>query len=159
MSPWRRSSTITRKTNNNKIKPNYIVNARFRRRSFHEPNLVRIKADPNFLDGLNWFRCQTRFKRIKMLSSVKLLAKYVIIIYTLGNAHEKFVVWIKTVPKSLQEAKFSARLSGWAVPTRPLPSLKKTLTFKLGIVHSLSCENGLYLRENEKSFPYQRLST
>ena len=111
MSPWRRSSTIPRKTNNNKIKPNYIVNARFRRRSFHEPNLVRIKADPNYLDRLNWFRRQTRFKRIKMLSSVKLPAKYVIIIYTLGNAHEKFVVWIKTVPKSLQEAKFSARLS------------------------------------------------
>ena len=24
--------------------------ARFRRRTFHEPNLIRIKADPNYLD-------------------------------------------------------------------------------------------------------------
>ena len=27
--------------------------ARFRRRTFHEPNLIRIKADPNYLDRLN----------------------------------------------------------------------------------------------------------
>ena len=26
--------------------------ARFRRRTFHEPNLIRIKADPNYLDRL-----------------------------------------------------------------------------------------------------------
>ena len=37
-----------------------------------------------------------------MLISVKLLTKYVIIIYALGSAHEKFGVWIKAVPKSLQ---------------------------------------------------------
>ena len=30
--------------------------ARFRRRTFHESNLIRIKADPNYLDQLNWFR-------------------------------------------------------------------------------------------------------
>ena len=31
--------------------------ARFRHRTFHEPNLIRIKADPNYLlDRLNWFR-------------------------------------------------------------------------------------------------------
>ena len=35
-----------------------------------------------------------------MLISVKQLAKYTIIIYVLG--HEKFGVWIKAVPKSLQ---------------------------------------------------------
>ena len=29
---------------------------RFRRPTFHEPNLIRIKADPNYLDRLNWFR-------------------------------------------------------------------------------------------------------
>ena len=29
---------------------------RFRRRSFHEPNLFRIKADQNDLDRLSWFR-------------------------------------------------------------------------------------------------------
>ena len=33
---------------------------------------------------------------------------------------------------------------------RPLPSSK---------VHNLSCENEFYLHENEKSFPYRRLST
>ena len=37
-----------------------------------------------------------------MLISVKLLTKYVIIIYALGSVHEKFGVWIKAVPKSLQ---------------------------------------------------------
>ena len=37
-----------------------------------------------------------------MLISVKLLTNYVIIIYTLGSVHEKFGVWIKAVPKSLQ---------------------------------------------------------
>ena len=26
---------------------------RFRRRTFHEPNLIRIKADPNYYDRLN----------------------------------------------------------------------------------------------------------
>ena len=29
--------------------------ARFRRRTFHEPNLIRLKADQNYLDRLNWF--------------------------------------------------------------------------------------------------------
>ena len=28
----------------------------FRRLPFHEPILIRIKADPNYLDRLNWFR-------------------------------------------------------------------------------------------------------
>ena len=32
--------------------------AQFRRRSFHEPNLIRIKADPNYLDRLK--RCAKR---------------------------------------------------------------------------------------------------
>ena len=27
--------------------------ARFRRRTFHERNLIRIEADPNYLDRLN----------------------------------------------------------------------------------------------------------
>ena len=39
-----------------------------------------------------------------MLISVKLLTKYIIIIYALGLAHEKFCVWIEAIPK----AKFSA---------------------------------------------------
>ena len=37
-----------------------------------------------------------------MLTSVNPLTKYVIIIYALGLAHEKFGVCIKAVPKSLQ---------------------------------------------------------
>ena len=37
-----------------------------------------------------------------MLISVKLLTKYVIIIYALGSVHEKFGVSIKAVPKSFQ---------------------------------------------------------
>ena len=30
-----------------------ILKVRFRLRTFHEPNLIRIKADPNYLDRLN----------------------------------------------------------------------------------------------------------
>ena len=46
-----------------------------------------------------------------MLISVKLLTKYVIIIYALGSVHEKFVVRIKAVPKKgAPEAKFPAGL-------------------------------------------------
>ena len=37
-----------------------------------------------------------------MLISVKLLTKYVIIIYALGSVHEKFGVEIKAIPKALQ---------------------------------------------------------
>ena len=29
-----------------------VTKARFRRRTFHEPNLIRIKTDPNYLDRL-----------------------------------------------------------------------------------------------------------
>ena len=39
-------------------------------------------------------------KRRKMLISVKLLTKYLIVIYALGSIHDKFGVW--AVPKSLQ---------------------------------------------------------
>ena len=31
----------------------FVSSARFRRRTFHELNLIRIKADPNYLDRLN----------------------------------------------------------------------------------------------------------
>ena len=51
----------------------------------------------------------------KTLISVKLLTKYVIIIYALASVSEKFGVSIKAVPK----AKFSAVLgekNSWAVP-------------------------------------------
>ena len=41
-----------------------------------------------------------------MLISVKLLAKYVIIIYALGSVHEKVGVWVKAVPKSLQRRNY-----------------------------------------------------
>ena len=37
-----------------------------------------------------------------MLILAKLLEKYIIIIYALGSAHEKFGVWIKAISKSLQ---------------------------------------------------------
>ena len=35
-----------------RIDLNQLTEARFRRRTFHEPNLIRIKADPNYLDRL-----------------------------------------------------------------------------------------------------------
>ena len=73
--------------------------------TFREPNLIRLKDDQNYLDFRNWFDAdlnssRTKFKKSKMLILVKLLAKYVTIIYALGSVHEKFGVWIKTVPKS-----------------------------------------------------------
>ena len=37
--------------------------------------------------------------------------------------------------------------------------IPKALRFKMRLVHNLSCENEFYLPENEKRFPYQRLST
>ena len=33
--------------------------AQFRHQTFYEPNLIQIKANPNYLDGLNWFRRQS----------------------------------------------------------------------------------------------------
>ena len=50
-----------------KISSHCTNKARFRRRTFHERNLIRIRADPNYLDRLNWFRRRAKFKRRKML--------------------------------------------------------------------------------------------
>ena len=58
----------------------------------HEPNLIRIEVDPNFLDrpdsDANLNCSWTKFKRWKLVTSVKLLTKNVIIIYALGSVHE-----------------------------------------------------------------------
>ena len=43
-----------------------------------------------------------------MIISVKLLSKYVIIIYALESVQEKFGVWIKAVPNVAPKAKFPA---------------------------------------------------
>ena len=37
-----------------------------------------------------------------MLISVKLFTKCIIIIYALGSVHEKFSIWIKVIPKSIE---------------------------------------------------------
>ena len=54
-----------------------------------EPNLIRIKADTNHLDRIDsdadLNSCRTKLKRRKVLISVKLLGKYVIIIHALGS--------------------------------------------------------------------------
>ena len=66
--------------------------------NFYEPNLIQIKANPDYLDRQNCFRRRsyysnrTKLIRRKMLISVKLLTKYVIIIYALGSVQEKFGV-------------------------------------------------------------------
>ena len=52
-----------------------------------------------------------------MLILVKLLTKYVIIIYALASVHEKFGVRIKAVPKSLQRRN---SWPGWAKRTPEL---------------------------------------
>ena len=46
-----------------------------------------------------------------------------------------------------------------AIFNRSLPSYKKPSHLKCGQVYNLSCEKEFYLHENEKSLPYQRLST
>ena len=76
---------------------------RFRRRTFHEPNLIRIKPTQiiktGWIDSDADLDCSwTKLKRRKMLISVKPACKYVILIYALGSVHEKFGVWIKAVP-------------------------------------------------------------
>ena len=45
-----------------------------------------------------------------------------------------------------------------SLSNRPLPNSKNT-HFQNEAQPLISCENELYLREIEKSFPYQRLST
>ena len=44
--------TINILTRQNK-KTRQLLGPRFRRRTVHEPNQIRIKADPNYLDRLN----------------------------------------------------------------------------------------------------------
>ena len=50
-----------------------------------------------------------------MIISVKLLTKYVIIVYALGSMHEKFGVLIKAVPKSKSPTGLGGK-NGRAVP-------------------------------------------
>ena len=70
-----------------------VSKARFRGRTVHKPNLIRPKLfrPAELIQMLILIPAE-----LKMLISVKLLSKYVIIIYAL---HEKFGVWIKAVPK------------------------------------------------------------
>ena len=71
-------------------------------------DLIGIKAQTQiiytgWIDSVTDLNCTwIKFKGRKMLISVKLLTKYVIIISALGSVHEKFGFWIKAVPKSLQ---------------------------------------------------------
>ena len=87
----------------------------FRRRTFHETNLIPIIRLTQiikmaWIDSDTDLNCSwTKFKTPKMLILVKLLTKYVIIIYALGSVHEKFSIWIKAIPKLLQRRNF-----GWA---------------------------------------------
>ena len=74
--------------------------AQFRRRTFHEPNLIQICTDPNYkstpvdsdveLNSPNLIQFEP--KLLEKNRKPKLLAKYVIIIYALGSARERFGV-------------------------------------------------------------------
>ena len=84
-----------------------MTKARFGRRTFYEPSLIRIKTDLNSLDMLSWFRRRSWFQlnliqRRKIFISVKLFTQYYMITYAFGSAHEKVGVWIQTVQKSIQ---------------------------------------------------------
>ena len=53
-----------------------VPKARFRRRIFLEPNLIRIKAYPNYLDsGLISFRRRTQISRIWCYKKLLIVAK------------------------------------------------------------------------------------
>ena len=62
-----------------------------RRRTFHDPNLIRIYADRNYFDRLNRFRtpiliaAELSSKGEKCSFRSNCLQKYVIIIYALGS--------------------------------------------------------------------------
>ena len=64
---------------------------------FNEPNLIRIKADPNYLDRLNLIQTPILIpaelnSREKNAHFNQTTYKYVIIIYALGWGHENFGV-------------------------------------------------------------------
>ena len=92
------------------------VKARFRRRTFHEPNLIRIKADPNDLDRLNRFRRRFHLQlnyvqKAKNAHFVKTACqiRYNNLCTYIGSVHEKVGVGIKAVPK-----RSKGEISGWA---------------------------------------------
>ena len=83
--------------------------------TFHEVSSVQT---PNF----SWAELNSNLDGPKLTKTTckktrkpKLLVKYVIIIYALGLAHERFGVWIKAVPKTKFPAKPGGK-NGWAVP-------------------------------------------
>ena len=53
---WTRASHSVHGWHLQRCQIRFFPQARFRRRTFHEPNLTRIKTDPNYLNRLNWFR-------------------------------------------------------------------------------------------------------
>ena len=122
---------------------------RVRRRTFYEPNLIRIKADPSYLDG--WIdsdadlNCSwTKFKRWKCSIRSNCLKKNVIIIYALGSVHEK-------LSSSSESKLFQSRPKGeipgrarrkndWAVPNwlrRSWPNWFRRRTFHVQVLNSM----------------------
>ena len=85
-------------------------------RTFREPNLVWIKAETGWIDSDADLNCSWSRGR-KMLISVKLLTKYVLIICALGT--QKVRRLNQSRSKVAPKAKFPSGLgekNGWAVP-------------------------------------------
>ena len=46
-----------------------VIKAQFRRRSFHEPNLIRIWVDPNQENPAFWFRCHSYSAKLNSIEA------------------------------------------------------------------------------------------
>ena len=80
-----------------------LIKARFRPRTFHEPNLIRINVDPNYLERQTPILIAAELSLKGGKTDFGQTAyKIRLIIYALGSVHEKFGVRVKAVPKSLQ---------------------------------------------------------
>lgn len=52
------------------LQTRYNTKARFRHQTFNEPNLIRIKANTNYLDRLNWFTCRSYSNTMQILCNI-----------------------------------------------------------------------------------------
>ena len=100
------------------------VKARFKRGTFHELNLIRIRADPNDLDRLNRFKRRSYLQlnyvqKAKNAHFVKTACKirYNNLCTYIGSVHEKVGVGIKAVPK-----RSKGEIFGWARQKERLPN-------------------------------------
>ena len=88
--------------------------ARFRHRTFHEPNLIRIKADPNYLDRLNVIQTSILIPAELNSESEKCAFRSI----CLQNTSYEFLHLVRDMKSSASESKaFQSRSKG-EIPAR-----------------------------------------